>query len=525
MSSYWVVEVFPLGVTAFLPIIVLPILGVITIRDTSTAYMNDTNFLFMSSMLIALAVEDCGLHRRVALKFLRYVGSKPQWLMFGFMAITSFISLWISDTATAALMAPIAFALLETIMIPRMTKKKGSFGVNEEVGIATSAAVEVLDVKRLSKRDRGICKAMMLIVAHASLIGGTGTINATGPNLIFRQTLYERYPPEETGITYLTWMAFQIPPMILYMLSSWLVVQIQFIGVDYVFRAFKQPTDEEIEEEKRTKSAVSKAYEELGPMSFAEKSCLFFFLLTIVLWITCDPKVFPGWINVFKKGYTSDALAGIFISVLMFVWPKEKPLIFQSGTGDEAYKEKILSRGALLDWTRVSQRFQWSIILLLGAGFAISRSVKMSGLAGWIACQIDTHLSHLPHVWMQVILSLIVVTMTEFSTNTSTASIFIPIAFNVAEKVGAHPLYFSIPCAIGPSFSFMLPMATSSNAIVYETKTLSVMDMASCGIFLNIFCIMFTVLNLNTWAYWLFDMNTFPKYAQRFTTNLTNSCL
>ncbi|CAJ0581145.1 unnamed protein product, partial [Mesorhabditis spiculigera] len=356
MSSYWVVEVFPLGVTAFLPIIVLPILGVIPIRETSTAYMNDTNFLFMSSMLIALAVEDCGLHRRVALKFLAHVGTRPQWLMLGFMVITSFISLWISDTATAALMAPIAYALLETIMIPRMKDIVEIWPDGTQNTIIDSGPVK-LDVKRLSPKDRGICKAMMLIVAHASLIGGTGTINATGPNLIFRQTLYERYPPEETGVTYFSWMAFQVPPMFLYMISSWLVVQIQFIGIKYVLRIFHKVTPEEAEEEKRTRSAVLKAYEELEPM----------------------------------------------------------------------------------------RRFQWSIILLLGAGFAISRSVKMSGLASWIACQIDNNLSHLPLVWMQVIISILVVTMTEFSTNTSTASIFIPIAFNVAEKCNGYGFMWNLP--------------------------------------------------------------------------------
>ncbi|EPB71880.1 hypothetical protein ANCCEY_09005, partial [Ancylostoma ceylanicum] len=116
-----------------------------------------------------------------------------QWrLMAGFMMITSFISLWISDTACAALMSPIAYALLEAIMIHKMSPlpRNGDEIVLQENGeMKRAEATTGLDVSRLSKRDRGICKCLMLIVAHASLIGGTGTINSTGPNLIFRDSL------------------------------------------------------------------------------------------------------------------------------------------------------------------------------------------------------------------------------------------------------------------------------------------------------------------------------------------------
>ncbi|KAK5972731.1 hypothetical protein GCK32_015407, partial [Trichostrongylus colubriformis] len=206
MSCYWIGEVVPLAITSFLPLVILPVLGVLSIKKIAESYLTDTNMLFVTSLMLSLAVEECQLHKRIALKMLTFVGAKPQWLLAGFMMITSFISLWISDTACAALMAPIAYALLEAIMIHKMRPVAigGNDIVLQEHGqLAKSDKSSELDVTRLSKRDQGICKSLMLIVAHASLIGGTGTINSTGPNLIFRDTLEKFYPGEDTGISYL----------------------------------------------------------------------------------------------------------------------------------------------------------------------------------------------------------------------------------------------------------------------------------------------------------------------------------
>lgn len=113
----------------------------------------------------------------------------------------------------------------------------------------------------------GICKCVMLIVSHASLIGGTGTINSTGPNLIFRDTLEKFFPGEDTQISYLSWMAFAIPPMVAYMFSSWFIVQLQFLGPRHILTIFSETSSEEKEDEKRARLAVDKEYEELGPMT------------------------------------------------------------------------------------------------------------------------------------------------------------------------------------------------------------------------------------------------------------------
>ncbi|KAK5982876.1 hypothetical protein GCK32_002103 [Trichostrongylus colubriformis] len=138
MSCFWVFEVVPLAITSFLPLVILPVLGVMGIKQIAECYLTDANMLFVSSLMLSLAVQECQLHKRIALKMLTFVGAKPQCrknliavavktevnqfsrLLAGFMMITSFLSLWISDTACAALMAPIAYSLLEVIMIHKM---------------------------------------------------------------------------------------------------------------------------------------------------------------------------------------------------------------------------------------------------------------------------------------------------------------------------------------------------------------------------------------------------------------------
>ncbi|VDM76060.1 unnamed protein product [Strongylus vulgaris] len=426
MSCYWVAEVVPLAVTALLPLVLMPALGVASIHTVARAYLSETNMMFLSSLMLSVAIEECQLHKRFALKMLTLVGARPQWLMAGFMFTTTFISLWISDTACAALMSPIAFSLLEAMMIHKMAPAHKRTGENQAGSqkrrdLESSTEPTRLDFSRLSKKDRGICKCLMLIVAHASLIGGTGTINSTAPNLIFRATLQKYFPGEDTGISYISWMTFAIPPMIGCMTASWLIVQIQFIGFRHIVRLFEAPSEEERMDEKYVSKTVDTAYNELGPMTFAEVSTLIIFILTIFSWFTSDPQVFDGWTVYFKKGYVTDACTGILAVFILFVWPREIPDFFFLRSKSDRNRLTI-RRESLLTWDAIKRRFPWSVILLLGSG-----------------------------------------DMTLFP----------------AKNARVHPLYLALPATIGPSFSFMLPMASPPNAIVYETGAMSMLDMVS----------------------------------------------
>ena len=175
MATYWVTEALPLPVTALLPVVLLPLLGVMTTDDVCVKYLKESNMMFIGSMMVAIAVEHCGLHQRIALKFLLIVGPSPRLLMLGFMLPTMFLSMWISNTATTAMMVPIVKAVMEELNEENKLKR---IEEDEEVE-------EGKDFKPAIKEDENKRKITIMIylsIAYAANTGGTGTL--TGLSLI-----------------------------------------------------------------------------------------------------------------------------------------------------------------------------------------------------------------------------------------------------------------------------------------------------------------------------------------------------
>uniref|UniRef100_A0A1I7YPW3 CitMHS domain-containing protein n=1 Tax=Steinernema glaseri TaxID=37863 RepID=A0A1I7YPW3_9BILA len=222
-----------------------------------------------------------------------------------------------------------------------------------------------------------------------------------------------------------------------------------------------------------------------------------------------DPGFAAGWgalIDAERRRMISDTCIGIFVVFLFFAYRNRPPV----------------SRRSLLSWEVVHRKLPWSVIFLIGSGFAISKAVQASGLSHTVSCIVlDTMRDSTP-LQIQATITTVVTFVTECMSNSATASIFIPISLSIAETLHLHPLYLAIPSAIAPSFSFMFPMATAPNAIVYETGVLRMWEMALTGFFLNLMCIGITILNTNTWAFWFFNMSQFPDGIPE--RNLTTSC-
>ncbi|EGT30735.1 hypothetical protein CAEBREN_30572 [Caenorhabditis brenneri] len=506
MGAYWVFEALPLAITAFIPMILFPLFGIMRSEEVARAYLPDTCFLFMGGLMVALAVEKCELHARVALFVLKTVGSEPAKVMAGFMGVTGFLSMWISNTATTALMVPIVQSVITELVsnhrmedlvafceVRRNSSRKSSIGMRR-----LSLPNENNEVKReemdtaMSPREQRMAKGLMLSVCFSANIGGVATITGSASNLVLIGILNELFPGADTGVNFLSWLVFALPMAVCCLIYCWCVLYIMYLrgapkGSSIVNRKLQQK------------------YEELNNLSFSEISVVFCFGLLIVLWILREPQVVPGWGDMFKEEFVSDATSAMFIVIMLFTLPENLP----NWRGSS--KNRKASSG-LLDWATVQDRFPWSVLFLLGGGFALAAGVKESGLSHDIGA-IMKSLEVFNHNIIMFICVLISVTLVNVCSNTVIASIFIPIVAELARYLEIDPLNFMLPVTIATSFAFLLPVATPPNAIVFSSGYLKVFDMFLSGLCVTLGCVVLCMLNMLLWAGFVFNLHLFPQWA------------
>ncbi|PIC20848.1 hypothetical protein B9Z55_025899 [Caenorhabditis nigoni] len=509
MGSYWVFEALPLAITAFIPMILFPLFGIMRSEEVARAYLPDTCFLFMGGLMVALAVEKCELHARIALFVLKTVGSEPARVMAGFMGVTGFLSMWISNTATTALMVPIVQSVItELVSNHRMedlvalceahqsNNRKHSIGMRR-----LSLPNENNEIKReemdtaMSPREQRMAKGLMLSVCFSANIGGAATITGTASNLVLIGQLNELFPGADTGVNFLSWLIFAFPMVFCCLIYCWCVLYLLYLrgapkGSIIVTRKLQQK------------------YNELNNLSFAEISVVFCFALLLLLWILREPQVVPGWGDMFREEFVSDATSAMFIVILLFTLPEKLPNL-RGRNKNEAQK----ASSGLLDWATVQDRFPWSVLFLLGGGFALAAGVKESGLSHDIGA-IMRNLEVFNHNIIMLICIMISVTLTNVCSNTVIASIFIPIVAELARSLEIDPLNFMLPVTISASFAFLLPVATPPNAIVFSSGYLKVFDMFISGLCVTLGCVVLSMLNMLLWAGFVFNLHLFPQWAK-----------
>ncbi|CAD5226192.1 unnamed protein product [Bursaphelenchus xylophilus] len=489
MAIYWVAEVMPLPITALMPLFMFPLIGILPAKAVAKEYLNDTNFLFIGGLVMAVAVEKCHLHERMALSVLTMVGSKPQWIMLGFMVATAALSMFISNTATTAMMVPIGQSVIEQLLHSKRLH-----------GMSETSKTELLGGNfehKPSKAESLMSKGLIISICFAANIGGTGTVTGTPPNLVVIGMLSTLFQEADTGVHYLSWIAFAFPLMILCLLACWSVLVL-------LFMRDAPPADPGVIH------LIKKKYEDLPPMSFAEKSVGASFLVLLVLWIGRDPHVVPGFGSYFPKGYFTDATSAMLVAVLLFILPSDIPTLSSLTSLPPEGKKKKSDR--LMDWTTMHSKFPWSVVLLLGGGFALAAGVKESGLSHGIGLLVSK-LAGLPPVALQLISLVVTMLVTNICSNTVAASIFLPIAANLAQQTELNPLSLMLPTTLAASYAFVLPVGTPPNAIVFASGYLKVTDMIISGTFVSIACTLIVVGYMNTLAMLVFPLNEFPAWA------------
>ncbi|NXB01023.1 S13A2 protein, partial [Cnemophilus loriae] len=554
MALYWCTEALPLAVTALLPVLLFPLTNIMDSTTVCQEYLKDSNMLFLGGLMMAIAIEKWNLHKRVALNVLLLTGVRPALLLMGFMAVTAFLSMWISNTATTAMMLPIAQAVMDQLHKSEVDaatpgqssehtnkafeleeKSSESFQEPEEKGprpfpVQYSSCISfvpwdlgnshVLTVEEERKKDEEIekkhtqfSKGMSLCICYSSSIGGIATLTGTSPNLVLQGQVNDLYRGNGGIINFASWFSFAFPTSLLLLIFAWIWLQILYLGFNFKknFGCGASPATKA--KEKEAYQIIKDESKKLGKMKFAEIEVLILFILLVLLWFTREPGFIPGWATVlFNKddiSYVTDATVALFVSLLLFILPSG----FSNQDRDKE-QTGFQPPAPLLDWKLVQQKMPWNIVFLLGGGFAVAKGSEESGLSEWLGAQL-TPLENIPAPAIAFILCLLVATFTECTSNVATTTLFLPIVASMAEAICLNPLYVMLPCTVSASLAFMLPVATPPNAIAFSYGQLKVIDMAKAGFVLNVAGVLIITLALNTWTSSLFQLQTFPSWANK----------
>ncbi|XP_060600137.1 Na(+)/citrate cotransporter-like isoform X3 [Ruditapes philippinarum] len=537
MAIFWITEALPIAVTSLLPVFLFPMVGLLTVKATAQQYINDTNMLFIGGLIVAAAIEHWNIHTRIALRILLLVGSNARWIMLGLMAPTWFLSMWISNTATTAMMIPIANAILMQL---KDTEKKFKGVDNEaveldDVNVSEKPPIEngngvngkderdpnihIETEKEQSKVNfddipdnvleddddpafRRLCKCLTLSIAYAANVGGIGSLTGTGPNLVMKGQLdivYEGYGIKQSPITFASWMGFGVPLSFCLVIIVWIWLQFYFLRCNGCCEG--KNDDRSI----RVKAVIRTEYEKLGPVSFAQGAVMGHFIVLALLWITRDMGGEYGWGSLFQQGYVKDGVPAIFIATMLFIFPSSLPRIFcLRPEGTRAPLKPLLS------WKAAVEKVPWGVVFLLGGGFAMAYASQESGLSAWVGEKLSV-LDYLSPWVLNLTLCYIVAAMTEVTSNTATCTLMMPILANLAVHLHQSPIYLMFPTAIATSFAFMLPVATPPNAVVFSYGYVRVIDMVMAGFILNIVCVLALIGFSESLGDRIFDFHTIPE--------------
>jgi len=463
MACWWIGEGTAIAVTALLPLILFPLLGIMSSKQVAPNYANHFVFLFLGGFMIALAMEKWNFHKRLALWIISLIGTGLNRIVLGFMTAAAFLSMWISNTATTMMLLPVGMAVVRQV-----AEQSTLDGRHNEI------------TKRQVAESLGV--VLMLGLAYSASIGGVGTLIGTAPNIVFAG-FYKKLYPENPEISFVEWMAVAIPIVILFVPVVWI----------YLCRIVAPISLNRIEFAKDNGDVINNELTALGKITRPEKMVACVFALTALLWIFRRPLALgsvklPGWSNLFPHPeMLHDSTVAMIMGVLLMLIPA------QSGqTATANHKGEYF----LLDWNTVETRMPWGILLLFGGGFALASGFIKTGLTGWIGDQL-TGLSSLP-LWAVVLFVCLGITfLTELTSNTATSTMILPVMGAAAVVAGFHPLMLMLPATLSASFAFMLPVATPPNAIVFGSGWVSVPAMSRAGLALNLIgAIFITTLSL-----------------------------
>ena len=451
IAIWWVSEAIPLSATALLPIGLFPILGVLPLGDTVAPYAHQVVMLLLGGFIIALAMQRWGLHRRIALLIVAQVGSRPENIVGGFMLACGLVSMWVFNTTTTIMMLPIGLSVIDLL------QREGG------------------DRPEYRQATRNFATALMIGVAYAATIGGSGTLIGTAPNAVLAGFMSEAYDVE---IGFAQWMAVGVPMVALMLPLAWLILtRVAFpmrmppiAGHDTLIRA---------------------QLAEMGPMSRGER------VVSAVVAVAAFFWVFRPLIRDLLPGLAlNDTSIAMVAAVALFIIPVEprKGVFAMSG-----------------EW---AAKLPWGVVVLFGGGLSLAAGIRHSGLADWIGGA-TAGFAALPTLAVILAVVTLIIFLTELTSNTATTSTFLPIVAGIAIGIGENPLLLVFPTVLAANCAFMMPVATPPNAVVFASGHITVAQLIRGGFWVNLIGIAVATLVAYTAVGIVFDIQpgVLPEWA------------
>jgi sodium-dependent dicarboxylate transporter 2/3/5 len=447
MGIWWLTEAVPIYATALLPVAVFPLLGIADMKAASSPYANPMIFLFMGGFLLALSMQKWGLGKRIALTILRIVGTRPVNMIAGFMLTTAVLSAFVSNTATTAMILPIAVSVI------RLVRTQG-----EPDGLGKSGQKGTSD---------NFATCLMLGIAYSASIGGTATIIGTPPNVFLVSYLSDSIAePYRTELSFARWLLVGVPLAIVFLPLVFVVLT----------RVVYPVTAQEIE---GGGQLIRDELDSLGPTKRGEWATLVVFMVTATLWIMRPILV---RVTLGDAGASWSPLSGLtdagiamVAALILFVVPVDTQ-----------------RRQFVLDWETALQ-LPWGILILFGGGLSLAAAVHANGVSEFLGSHAG-FVSGMPPVVVIFCVTAGMIFLTELTSNTATSATILPVLGAVAPGLGLHPYLLVIPAAIAASCAFMLPVATPPNAIVFASGEVTLREMVKAGLWLNLVAIVLVTL-------------------------------
>jgi sodium-dependent dicarboxylate transporter 2/3/5 len=429
----WITEALPMAATAVLGPVLAVVFLVAPAQAALAPFADPIIFLFIGSFILAQAMFVHGVDRRIAYTALssRLVGTSAARILTVYGGVATVLSMWISNTATTAMMFPIGLSIVAHLQ---------RVGPDDEAGRA---------------QLRKFALAMMLITSFGASVGGMGTPVGTPPNLIGIGMLQRI---AGVRISFFDWMALGVP--VVAMIFVFLVLMFNFSAARGVAVG------------RESAALVSRELAKLGPVSRGQRNVLLAFAVTVALW------VFPGFLAIagadqsgFARAYAAsvpEGVAAMIGALLLFVLPIDWRARRFTLTWDEAV------------------RIDWGIVLLYGGGLAMGQLAFSTGLAQAMGEGLTAWLPSLTTFALTALFTAAAIVLSETTSNTASANMIVPIVIAVSTAAGVRPIEPALGATLGASMGFMMPISTAPNAIVYSSGHIPITQMMKYGLALDV---------------------------------------